>query len=520
VARSQDGGGYSRPAKRVGDTSGDYRPLLVDADGRLLVDVGGSINIGSLTVQYESRVSTLNSTTTLLAAGQTFVGEWEDVRDYSAISVAVLTDAPSAPGGAVVEFTEDLAKGAIRSVTTTIPANVGSHFSLAPQARYFRLRYTNGATAQTVFRNEVTIKFNPPSEVQQPLGATITDANLATVVRSALAARIFSGPSAGNYAPLGTDGAGRLLTASSRLADAVASGTVQAAESSVMLVTAGSVSSFSFDIAGFTTGVFAIERTLAPDPTAPGALWTQVGAFKAGTRTSAGRWTDSPGAYHGNASASSAVRVRVVSPLNAPATVNLLASSGTGTITVGAIASNEGNIIGATQSLMQHYATTPGGNTSYNSSIDVLNQASTGELPVCAFVNPAGSGMDVFIDTYELNASATATWRRYRNATLTGLGTAQDNVNRGGDSTKTAVARLYRGAGSTTQTATAQFTRTGGVLGKAGFVAANVPKIVELHGGVRLRPGQSWTFTAVGPGGLGGNYNQTFFIDWWELPAS
>lgn len=178
-------------------------------DEKLKVDIGGAtINVGDITVAYESHVSTLNSTSTPLAAGATFLGGWEDVRDYAGISMAVFTDVASAANGAVIQFTEDTALGAIRSVPTTIPAGVGSHFSLAPQARYFRISYTNGSTDQTVFRSEVTLRFNPPAQVQQPIGATITDLNLATIVRAALAGRT----STGAYAPLLSTASGHLST--------------------------------------------------------------------------------------------------------------------------------------------------------------------------------------------------------------------------------------------------------------------------------------------------------------------
>lgn len=171
---------------------------------RLPVDVGGAAITGSFTTQ-PSVVSTLNVPTGPLAANALFVGQWEEVKEFAAIQVAVFTDAPSASGGAVVEFSAN-AVDVIRSVPTSIVANFGAYFHLAPEARFVRFRYTNGATAQTILRLSIIYSYVTPAEVAQPLAASLTDANLATVVRSILAGRLPSGA----YTPLAATSAGRL----------------------------------------------------------------------------------------------------------------------------------------------------------------------------------------------------------------------------------------------------------------------------------------------------------------------
>jgi hypothetical protein len=177
---------------------------------RMPVDLGGAtITAQQLLVEYQSHVSTMNSTETPLPAGGVFTGTWEDVRDYAAIAVAILTDAPSASNGAVIEFSGD-GTNVIRSVPTSIPANVGSHFSLGPQARYFRIRYTNGATAQTLLRSQVILRFAAPGEVLQPFGATVTDGNLATVVQAGMKGRLYSGTTAGTYVPVQVNTSGHI----------------------------------------------------------------------------------------------------------------------------------------------------------------------------------------------------------------------------------------------------------------------------------------------------------------------
>lgn len=175
------------------------------------VDVGANL---SVTASFQSQISTLNNLDTPLAAGEVFEGGWEDARDFAAISVVIDTDQPSAINGAVIQFSEDAAT-VIRSVASTIPSG-GGHFVLAPQARYFRVRYTNGATPQTRLRSEITLRFNAPSLVQQPLAAPITDANMAGIVKAHLAGRL----STGQWASIKVNSDGT-LTADPAIASAI-----------------------------------------------------------------------------------------------------------------------------------------------------------------------------------------------------------------------------------------------------------------------------------------------------------
>jgi hypothetical protein len=164
-----------------GDTT---RTAIVGEDRALLVrDVTAA----------EATVDPGNFPATALAAGEMFTGAWRDVLPYAAITVVVLVDVASAAGGAVVDFSTD-GINVVRSVSASIPANVGSYFSLAPEARFYRLRYTNGATAMTAPpRGQVLLRFQPPALVEQPLGASITDLNLAQITRSVTAGRLPDG---------------------------------------------------------------------------------------------------------------------------------------------------------------------------------------------------------------------------------------------------------------------------------------------------------------------------------------
>lgn len=129
----------------------------------------------------------------LLLANEVWTSPWVSVSAFAAASVLVNTDVGSAPNGAVLQFSIDgVAADPDKGVASTIPAGGGT-FSFPPQAEYMRLQYTNGAAAQTRFRPEVILHYTAPGLVQQPIAAPITDANMAAVVRAAMAGRASTG---------------------------------------------------------------------------------------------------------------------------------------------------------------------------------------------------------------------------------------------------------------------------------------------------------------------------------------
>lgn len=176
---------------------GTQRTRLLDANG-VLFDQANRVPV---TARFESVVSTVNSPQTPLLANGVFLGEWEDVRDFAGISGLVFTDVASATNGMEAQFSRDAAT-VIGSVTTTIPANVPSYFEIPPEARYFRVKYTNGLIPQGFLRTSVIYRLNPPGLPQLPLGGQTTDANVGGIVQSHQKAR----HSSGAWFPLNTDG--------------------------------------------------------------------------------------------------------------------------------------------------------------------------------------------------------------------------------------------------------------------------------------------------------------------------
>lgn len=100
-------------------------------------------------------LSIVNSTATTLGSLATFSGSYESAIDYSVISVNIGAGLPAGCSGSLYfDLSQD---GLIADRTVEIPvddisnASPGIH-TLIPIAKYFRVRYANGLTAQTRFR--------------------------------------------------------------------------------------------------------------------------------------------------------------------------------------------------------------------------------------------------------------------------------------------------------------------------------------------------------------------------------
>lgn len=229
-------GAVVSPANRLPVTSGLLGPdgNPVSSTNRLPVDIGGA----TVQATFSSFVSAANSTQTPLAANATFTGAWEDVKDYAALAGALTSDVPSAVSGVIAEFALDAAGTQVvaQQVTTYPGGNTGAYFAFPPEARYVRIRYINGATAQTVFRSQISYEFTAPVVPIQALGGQLTDANMGGVVRAILAGRL----STGQIKSLLTNAAGELAVSianPSIAPNATATGTITAAAG----VTAGQV---------------------------------------------------------------------------------------------------------------------------------------------------------------------------------------------------------------------------------------------------------------------------------------
>jgi len=98
-----------------------------------------------------SLVSTVNSTAAAQAAGGVFTGTAEDISEYSTVMVTVFADQASATDGLSMQFSSNGTNWDLADAYS-IPINAGKVFSVGVEAKFFRIVYTNGATASTVLR--------------------------------------------------------------------------------------------------------------------------------------------------------------------------------------------------------------------------------------------------------------------------------------------------------------------------------------------------------------------------------
>lgn len=100
-----------------------------------------------------STVNANNTTTTPLGVGGVFTGAWSDIGVWNSISVLISgTAGGAAPGTLAMQFSHD-GNTVSRQVTVTVEDLTKSPLprTLGTIAKYFRLVYTNGATAQITF---------------------------------------------------------------------------------------------------------------------------------------------------------------------------------------------------------------------------------------------------------------------------------------------------------------------------------------------------------------------------------
>ncbi|PNV81835.1 MAG: hypothetical protein C0179_00675 [Fervidicoccus sp.] len=121
----------------------------------IMVPVDIQSQVSDLTVRINSvRKDLVGSTTTALGANASVtLGPW-DALSYKYINISVFADQP---GTLYVEQSPDNKNWDI-SESISVSANVGQGISREIIARHIRVRYVNGATAQTVFRLYVWLR--------------------------------------------------------------------------------------------------------------------------------------------------------------------------------------------------------------------------------------------------------------------------------------------------------------------------------------------------------------------------
>lgn len=174
---------------------------LASVDGKLN-SLGQKAAAGSIPVVIASdqivqllpgTTSTSNSTTTPLGSSATFTGGWEDVSNFSVITVSVISDQNSATNGLVFQWSGDGVNVDRTEASGLTGGAQGRAFSISVRAKYFRVIYTNDVAAQGVFRLNTVLKQVGHGHISKPLDQNVTDENFAEVTQSAIMGRMLDG---------------------------------------------------------------------------------------------------------------------------------------------------------------------------------------------------------------------------------------------------------------------------------------------------------------------------------------
>src|SRR3990167_4050485 len=108
-------------------------------------------NTTVITIETIGLASSANSTTTPLGIGEVFTGTAIDTTNFVTINVVLKASHASATDGFCIDWSPDGTNWDLEECHTILAVTGVAHLSRC-KAKYARIRYTNGGTAQTYFR--------------------------------------------------------------------------------------------------------------------------------------------------------------------------------------------------------------------------------------------------------------------------------------------------------------------------------------------------------------------------------
>ena len=142
---------------------------------------------GELLVRPEgSEIDPGNSSIVPLGISAVFTGTGVDILQFGSVSIQIFADEASVANGMSIEWSIDGVDWDIQD-QHSILANVAEQFVIVRAAQFFRIVYTNGGTAQTLFRLETILNpFAVSGEIKE-LDVVLDAEDLALTTRSVIA---------------------------------------------------------------------------------------------------------------------------------------------------------------------------------------------------------------------------------------------------------------------------------------------------------------------------------------------
>lgn len=160
------------------------KAVIADEDG-VLIDADNPLHV----IQPADYYSAGNSSSTPLGIGGVFTGEWVDTwaSTYTQATILLLTDTSG-----TLSFQHSI--GGIgepdRSVDMVFTGNANAQFmSVSPRARYMRMKFTNGAVAQSSFILNTSFSSNIKGFTFLPLSYAFTDNTTVMSVKSVMSGK-------------------------------------------------------------------------------------------------------------------------------------------------------------------------------------------------------------------------------------------------------------------------------------------------------------------------------------------
>ncbi len=159
--------------------------------------------------QTAAAIDTGNSSSTPLGSNAIFTGSWVDVLDHTNVSIMVYSDVASATDGLAFQQSSD-GTNVDDEDKYTIAAATGKQYTFGVAARYVRVKYTNGGSAQAVFRLQTLHHTFAPKPSSHRIDDTPTTQDDAELVKAIISGKSSSGS---NYVNVKATPSGALVTA-------------------------------------------------------------------------------------------------------------------------------------------------------------------------------------------------------------------------------------------------------------------------------------------------------------------
>lgn len=150
----------------------------------------------SVIVAPGNTVSAANSSTTPLAGAGTFTGTGVDLLAYAGVEVFAFSDVA---GTLYLEYSTNNTNWDL-SISVPLAAGTSRNFPNGAAARYFRVRYVNGGSAQSVFRLQTLLLGTIPAPHTVPIGSVPVSGNDAVLTQAEIIGLSSSG--GGTYVPV------------------------------------------------------------------------------------------------------------------------------------------------------------------------------------------------------------------------------------------------------------------------------------------------------------------------------